>query len=680
MSIPLADFSIQTLSGLRHLYHAELTDRSSRYALIEGSYPDELSGYTFTTVFSYESVTQKEQINANPHMLSAPGRLLKINFQPLYGKDGTLYFDVGTHTIGNAASHLRKLAPSAFVRSHFAEFSWFGTSDLSNTTATPIFPNSSHDGKQGVRLLLSYDAGRPGEISPTNLDYLNPIGRNQNYHAAVGSSFSPMIMTTGHPAYDPEFSSEKPLLFFTHLVPRIASFFRTNQPITADLYLMTWDGTSSGLSTPLKVILDSKPVILEQASAHQMCVTRNYVLIFNSCLVLSAGSLIKPVIQLLFVWLCQIFQGRIPQLIKYLYEKISTPLADAIPSPHCQLYILNKEDIRQALASGSQQVNVQRMIDIPWELTHAIADYDDAGNLITIFCQHNVGADPAQHLETGDVLIDNTVVLEDLVGLFSGATDLNQVRKHLIDMTTGQIKTTAFPEPDDFEHFPYGLNLLPPMQILPYRSRPTNYDLLSAVEHWDATYWVSGGWIPQIMSERVFDIFRNKRCSETNNLPQRLIPEDKYLQQIQNSNNTVRLFRLDRDLRLESAYIFEPGYFMAAPIFVPHQHSTNVYEGWLVGQVWSPHQPHMEIWIWDASCPLNLGPICKLGPSPGEYGLRPGFPLHSSWVDAEGVKYWQQPNYKVPIIELPTYLKFFELGSMASGFISRLIQQSFSSL
>jgi Retinal pigment epithelial membrane protein len=152
-----------------------------------------------------------------------------------------------------------------------------------------------------VRLLLSYDAGRPGEISPTNLDYLNPIGRNQDYHAAVGSSFSPMIMTTGHPAYDPEFSSKKPLLFFTHLVPRIASFFRTNQPITPDLYLMTWDGSPSGLSTPLKVILDSKPVILEQASAHQMCVTQNYVLIFNFCLVLSAGSLIKPVIQLLFL-------------------------------------------------------------------------------------------------------------------------------------------------------------------------------------------------------------------------------------------------------------------------------------------------------------------------------------------------------------------------------------------
>ncbi|MFN6567917.1 carotenoid oxygenase family protein [Dendronalium sp. ChiSLP03b] len=677
MSTQYADFNAQTLKGLRHLYHGELADRSARYTCIEGSYPDELSGYAFTTVFSYESVTQKEQINANPHMLSAPGRVLKINFQPLYAKDGTPYFEVSTHTIGNAAWHLRKLAPNAFVRSHFAEFSWFGTSDLSNTTATPIFPIPSHDGKQGVRLLLSYDAGRPGEVSPSDLNYLNPIGRNQDYHAAVGSSFKPMIMTTGHPAYDPEFAPEQPLLFFTHLVPRIASFFRTNQPITADLYLMTWDGTVSNPTTPMQVIFDGKPVILEQASAHQMCVTRNYVLIFNACLVLSAGSLIEPVIQIVFVWLCQIFQGRTPRLIKDIYEKLCTRLAAAIPSPHCQLYILSKEDIRQAIASSSKQVNVQRMIDIPWELTHAIADYDDSGNLITVFCQHNVGADPAQHMETADVLMDGTVVLEDLVGLFSGATDLNQVRKHVIDMNTGQLNTTAFPQPDDLENFPYGLNLLPPMQILPYRSRPTNYDLLSAVEHWDATYWVSGGWIPQIMSMRVFDIFRNQRCRQ--DYPsERLVPEAEYLQQIENSNNTVRFFRLDRNLCLESAYIFEPGYFMAAPIFVPRQDSMSVYDGWLVGQVWVPHQPHMEIWVWDASRPLHLGPICKLGPSPGERGLRPGFPLHSSWLDCDGVKHWQYPDYKVPIVEIPTYLKIFELANMASGFISRLVQQSFS--
>ncbi len=679
MSKKFTDFRIQTLQGLRHLYHGELTDRSSRYTLIEGIYPDELSGYVFTTVLSHELVRQSEQINANPHLLSAPGRLLKINFQPLYGKDGIQYFDVGTHTIRNAAWLLRKLTPSAFIRSHFAEFSWFGTSDLSNTTPIPIFPFSSDNGKQGVRLLLSYDAGRPSEVSPINLDYLNPIGRHQDYHAAVSSSFQPMIMTTGHPAYDPEFVAEKPLLFFTHLVPRIASFLQANQLIKADLYLMSWDGTTSGPTIPMQVILDDKPVILEQASAHQMCVTRNYLLIFNACLGLSAGSLIKPVAQLVFVWLCQIFLGQIPRLIDYLYDKLSVYFTDVTSSPHCQLYIINKQDIGQAIASGSKQVHVQRMIEIPWELTHAIADYDDSDNLITVFCQHHVGTDPAQSLEKGDVLIDGSVVLEDLVGLFSGATDLNQVRKHIINMNTGEIQTTAFPQPDDLEHFPYGLNLLPPMQILPYHSRPTNYDLLSAVERLDATYWVCSGWIPQIMSKRVFEIFRNQRCCHPEHPSKRLVPEAKYLEQIEHPDNTVRFFRLDRDLRLESAYIFEPGYFMAAPVFVPHKSSTSIYEGWLVGQVWSPEQAHMEIWIWDASCPLHLGPICKLGPSPGERGLRPGFPLHSSWIDAEGVENWQPPNYKVPIIELPTYLKIFELGYMVSGYIKRFVQQSFSS-
>jgi hypothetical protein len=271
-------------------------------------------------------------------------------------------------------------------------------------------------------------------------------------------------------------------------------------------------------------------------------------------------------------------------------------------------------------------------------------------------------------------------VPDDLCGLFSSATDLNQVRKHVIDVGSGHVTTTAFPDPQVPDHFAYGLNLLPPLQVLPYRARrpdgPMRHDLLSCIDQWEGTYWVSAGWIPQTMSTRVLDIFRRHR-QRAGEPPQRLLPEADYVQRLQETTNTVRFFRLDRDLRLESAYVFAPGFFMAAPVFVPRDGATSMRNGWLVGQVWGPEQPHMELWIWDAARSLEPGPICKLGPMPGERGLQPGFPLHSAWIDRVGLEHWCQTDYRVPLIELPTYLKVCELGTMVRGMLRALLRQTF---
>jgi retinal pigment epithelial membrane protein len=177
------------------------------------------------------------------------------------------------------------------------------------------------------------------------------------------------------------------------------------------------------------------------------------------------------------------------------------------------------------------------------------------------------------------------------------------------------------------------------------------------------------------MSTRVFDIFRRHR-QRAGCPPQRLIPEADYVQRLQETTHTVRFFRLDYDLRLESAYVFAPGSFMAAPVFVPRPDATGVRDGWLVGQVWGPEQPHMELWIWDAARPLDYGPICKPGPAPGERGLQPGFPLHSVWIDRAGLEHWCQTDYRMPLMELPTYLKVCELSKMILGMLRALLRQT----
>ena len=674
MSERVQDFIDRVGRGLVHTYHGDAHDHSARYVVRTGAYPQDLSGRTFTTVFPYQAIHEHKEIAVNPHMLTASGRLLTMDLEPLTDRNGT-FIRIATRFIENQSWHLRKLAPEAFVRTDFAEFSWFGTSNLTNTAPIPAFPVLGQGGYEGRRVLLSYDAGRPVEVSPLTLEHLSPVGRSGDYHAAVGSSFSPMIMTSGHPVYDPDFEPGSPRLLYTNIVPRVADFLNVNKPIRADLYLMTWDG-SGPPTRPIRVTVDGKPVILRHASVHQLCLTRNYLVIFNANLVLNTASLIEPLTPLLWRFLVEQRTTEVPYNLRVFYRWLRIRMREATPEQRCPVYFIHKDDIRKALRGKARDVPA-KVIELHWELTHALADYDDDDDIVTLFCQHNIGADPADQMEDGDRLVGGGNVPADLLGMFSSATDLNQVRRHVVDLRRGRVETRAFPQVGDPEHFGFGLNLLPPLQLNPYLSEYVDTgvpNLLRACRRMDATYWVSGGWLPQTMSTRVFSNFRRGRPDDAWP-PRRLLPVGEYIERTQDPDNTARFFRLTHEMELESSYQFPPGWFMAAPIFVPRPGSQSVRDGYLLSQVWGPDNPDMELWIWDAARPLSDGPCCTLGPGPYEHGIRPGFPLHSSWVDRAGVENWIRPNYSAPTIEMPRYLKLLELGTIGAGVLRRLIQQ-----
>jgi hypothetical protein len=674
MSERVQDFIDRVGRGLVHTYHGDEHDHSARYVVRTGAYPQDLSGRTFTTVFPYQAIHEHKEIAVNPHMLTASGRLLTMDLEPLTDRNGT-FIRIATRFVENQSWHLRKLAPEAFVRTDFAEFSWFGTSNLTNTAPIPAFPVLGQGGYEGRRVLLSYDAGRPVEVSPLTLEHLSPVGRSADYHAAVGSSFSPMIMTSGHPVYDPDFEPGQPRLLYTNIVPRVADFLNVNKPIRADLYVMTWDGAGPP-TPPMRVMVDGQPVILRHASVHQICLTRNYLVIFNANLVLNTASLLEPLTPLLWRFLVEQRTAEVPYNLRVFYRWLRIRMREATPEHRCPVYFIHKDDIRKALHGGPRDLPA-RAIELHWELTHALADYDDDGDIVTLFCQHNIGADPADQMEDGDRLVGGGHVPAALLGMFSSATDLNQVRRHVVDLRRGRVETRAFPQAGDAEHFGFGLNLLPPLQLAPYLSEYQDCgvpNLLRACRRMDATYWVSGGWLPQTMSTRVFSNFRRGRPDDAWP-PKRLVPVAEYLERTQDPDNSTRFFRLTHEMTLESSYTFPPGWFMAAPIFVPRPGSESVCDGYLLAQVWGPDNPDMELWIWDAARPLSDGPCCTLGPGPYEHGIRPGFPLHSSWIDRAGVENWIRPGYSAPTIEMPRYLKLLELATIGGGVLRRLIQQ-----
>jgi hypothetical protein len=617
----------------------------------------------FTTVFPYEAVMEGPGTPAGPHILTATGRVLTIDFGS--GPEPQAIVPVATTVIQNESWHMRNLVPEAFVRSDFAEFSWFGVSNLSNTSPVPMFPTD----EGGVRMLLSYDAGRPVEVRPDTLSYVTPIGRVRDYLAAVGNLFTPMIMTTGHPVYDPDFDAGRPRLIYTNIVPQVTAFLNVNRPISADLYVVTWDGGPAGPTPPLRVEVGGEPVILEQASAHQMCLTEHHVVIMEATLVLDVASLVKPVAPLLRAQLARLFGGRLPERAERLYASLTGRLKAAVPPSHTNIYVIAKADLRRALATGARTVPAARS-RLDFEATHALADHDDSGGVITLYCQHNVGADPADQLDSADELLDGRPINPGLDGMFSASTDLNQVRKQVIDAATGDVLSTiAFPDPASAEDFPYGLNLLPPMQVLPYRPDGDGpYNLQGCTRRWDCTFWVTGGW-PEATSVR--RVFETSAAADR----KRLLPQDEYVKRVSDARNSVRLFRLDPSMNVESAYTFEPGVLMGAPVFVPREGATSVRDGFLVGSVWRHDDPAMQLWIFDADADLADGPACVLAAPDGAEGVRPGFPLHGCWIEAGGVAAWKPPAYRVPMIEVRAGLKWAQTLAAGATVMRRLVQQ-----
>ncbi|WP_083457140.1 carotenoid oxygenase family protein [Sandaracinus amylolyticus] len=658
--------------GLTHVYHGETNDRVARY-VASAPLPAELSGRLLFTVFPYEAVFDEHTARfAHPHMLTAPGRVLAIDLDA----DGAGEHRLTLRALDVLSQHLRAIAPQATVRTDFAEVSWLGLANLANTTPVPTF----EIGSGGRRLVVSYDAGRPTEIDPRALCHVSPIGSARDYETAVGSSFSPMIMTSGHPVYDPAFDSGRPALLFTNVVPRVLDFVTpfSQRIVRGDLYVTAWDGSSRGPARPIRVHVDGDPVTMEQASAHQICLTRDHLLVFNANLVLNTSALAEPILGLL----TEEVRRKLPSFARPALDAMWRPLERflraPVPGTACDLYIIPKEALRRALEDGSRRVDGLR-VRLPGELSHAIADWDDSSGHLTFYAQHNIGADPADQIHEDDELATGDRVDDRYRGLFTHATDLNQVRKHVVHVTSSTatlVSTKSFPDPASASQFKYGVNLLPPCQPLPYElagGTSAASSLAAQVRTQTHTYWIAGGYLPEIMAVRTFDDFRAARTPS-----ERLLPEAQFLTKLVDPANTTQLFRLDADLSLESAYAFPPGWLMSAPIYVPRAGGTTTKDGWLVGCVWGPTHPHVELWIFDGQQSLAAGPIAKLTPAPDEIGVRPGFPLHGSWIDREGVEGWERPDLRAAIVDLPRYVKVVETAVMAGGFARRAIAQLFT--
>ena len=601
--------------------------------------------------------------------LSSPGRVLRL---ALGTGDADRPVRALLHELDNAAYHLRAIAPQTFLRDEVAEVSIFGASNLSNVAPVPFGPSGD-----GHRLLIGCDPATPTEISPTTLNVHGPVGFRHEWTPFLEGTLQPMTMTSGHPHYDPNDGHEG-CLYIPELLPRPP--IRPTSRIGAYPQLRTWSGAGE-LKGPFYLTINGELVFLPEASIHQVGSTRDYVLMAMTPISFGIATLIFPFIDRLLVYLPE---GTRQAVHDWMLDR----LADSAQLPETRLYIIRKEDIREAERTEAWTVPcVESRWD--WETSHFFCDYENPGDKLTLFAALSIGFDATRSIQLGEELLDSRTVPPEVNTIFAAATDLQVCARYEIDARVGgkplSERLTPSRDPDD-PRFPLGVMLQIPTVPLSYKPIGAgDYDLGEISREWSHTFWCSTGWMPVMETRRIFDLYRESRVTDRLNAgkpPQRYIDEDVFLDRSRKPTNNAVIYRLDREMNLDldqDVWRWEPGWLSSAPFFAPRADATSVDEGFLICLV-SPPTPNasMEIWVFDTALPLADGPVCVLEPDRSR-PFRIGYPLHSVWMEEAAVEGWQPPAYRVPMTEPPLAMQALDLMYIGSSYLvsaarSRLVE------
>ena len=151
---------------------------STALDVIEGHWPIDADGAVF--------IVGPAKREPGGHWFGAHGLLLRIACAP----DAHGRIRARAARVAPPLERLGRRWPRLFRKVAFTEVSPFGVTNMANTNVEPI------DG----RLFVGYDAGRPLEVDPETLDYLTPVGANDEWLQATPALVEPLVSVAAHPA------------------------------------------------------------------------------------------------------------------------------------------------------------------------------------------------------------------------------------------------------------------------------------------------------------------------------------------------------------------------------------------------------------------------------------------------------------------------------------------------
>ncbi|RUR80210.1 hypothetical protein PCC6912_30700 [Chlorogloeopsis fritschii PCC 6912] len=635
--------------------------------IVEGNLPHDLQGYVFLVAPAGTVDSQGLPYKNGNTCLNGDGMIYRLDFNQTgevrlkrrLAKPPDYAADENTQNIPMPL--LRELL--RFRNHGLIRFSvLLGSRNELNTGFLPM----KFLGESNERLLITYDAGRPYEIDTQTLDLVTPVGKMDEWEAAIdwpNYPFKP-ILSTAHPVFDTykhqmftvnyarsvlkylgdvitklneekekeqELEKNKRLSVICELLEKVLNRNSWNDDF---VYLMRWDGAGSLERWQLIDDTDGSPVTIRQ-SMHQIGVTEDYVVLMDTAF----GTGIEQII------------NNIPDF-PLLDERKLRELLRVKPSPDSTIYIIRRDDLKE----GEEKV-VARKLDIPREAAHFLVDYENPGNKITLHAAHICAWDVAEWLRKSDYSpYDSKPVSPDLSGTQQSPMDISRMGRYVIDVNNLSIEEKVV------IHHPvctWGAGLFTYLDRLP-SSGMTPKKL-------ENIYWVSFGLWQQLTTEFMHDQYKD--------YPYREVPLDEVLQLAKEGKPSC-LFRLNtasnESMKIDEDdyYQFPADHIALSPQFIPRsvgeESSTN---GYIMCTVFTPERD--EIWIFDAEN-LNVNkPLCKLYHPKLNFGLS----LHTAWLQKVGPA---QGKYRVAVEEdyprwrLDQLLEFVDsLSSLSASFTTR---------
>ncbi len=347
-----------------NLFHG-IGEFSRRLDVVEGHWPDDIAGAVF--------IIGPDKRAPGGHWFGTHGLILRI----ACAADGDGKVRVRTARVDTPMNRLRARFPKLFTTFEFAEFSPFGVTNMANTNVQGI------DG----RLFVGFDAGRPLEVDPVTLDYITPVGANDEWLQAVPAPLEPLISVAAHPA--PAFDERA--LYFVNYSPL---------PGGRDTQIARWS-----LNGPIeRWPLDGAE---EFDSIHDIKASDNHLVISDLPFVVEPDAM----------------RGKGPRTI---------PSQDMT-----RLFIVAKSDLRATPAG--QKVPVVE-VEVPMPTGHLTVATDDADGVLTIFLEHIPLGDLMMRLDTTMVDHQNGQPFPlDYEGMVTIGVQPGAVGRYRIDAATGKV-------------------------------------------------------------------------------------------------------------------------------------------------------------------------------------------------------------------------------------------------
>lgn len=564
-----------------------------------------------------------------------------------------------------------------------------GQRNQANVAMVPV--QFDHD--ELPRMLATYEAGRPWEINPENLDVIAPVGKSEDYDSMVPSWFwryvFPAAMTTAHPVFDP-YTKEFYICNFVQGVRNFVGYSRlmmsldknpdkTLARIEKQIDKVKERGTPEEalaefedwlLKSTDKELLGSSGKHKEEfipffeklvekvypgdyvnvlrwkghpdlkkwrvrCNGKDISITHNMhqMGITKDYLILS-NSTFKNNVTMMFNTLFPKYP-RLEEKMRTLLSRPQDPFAD--------LYFIRREDLRDDV-----DVVHATHARIPLETVHFSCNYENPDDKITFMTAHNTANCPAEWVRHYDRRkFNGEPVHPHLYGYLSEAQlDVGRIGRYVFDGKTGKMiedessvlfETGDIQNPEKISKHTWGVGLYTFRGYEEVDHRPAKLGNI---------YWQIFGLDKNFVTEFIWNMYEE--------YPNRKVSVED-IEKITKAGVPIGLARVDhsaKELDLNDYFLFEKDHHMRSVQFLPRKKPTPGLQadmdGYVMGTIsvpveGAPLKFRSEVWLWDAA-KLSDGPICKLHHPKFKFA----YTFHSVWSEKAMAT---NPKFQIGIVD-----------------------------